>query len=89
MDLSSIPEWARWQFTDERISADQMLYPDIPDGYFEKHRDALIPAKSRPESLIDMYMDMPVRPFIKKINLNQDEEAPSKDVLVIGLDLKF
>lgn len=85
MDISAIPEWAQWQFTDEQISAAELLYESIPD----KYDNIMFKDKTLPEQFIDTYNELPVQPFIKKINLNSDPDAHAKNAYVIGVNIPF
>lgn len=65
------------------------LYPPLPDDYFEKHPIEF----AKEKNIIDKYRDLPIQPFIRKIDLNDkegtDEENKLHNAWQIGLNFEF
>lgn len=86
MDLSTVPEWAQWAFTDEQLSVNNLLYGgfSVDDTY--QYKDALIPSE---KSIIDKYYKLSIKPVIKTVNLNADQDGPVKTGYIAGMEITF
>ena len=81
---------AAWLKRDNQLS---MLYPTLPDDYFEgKDVDEMLkgPSTNPIDNIVDTYNNLPVKPYIKRRDLNDgDESAKSKHVWEIGIKFDF
>ena len=68
-----------------------LLYPSLPDNYFENLPDSVFKPNPNPiESLFKKYNDMPIKPYITRKNLNAgDDDAPAKKAWEIGIKIVF
>lgn len=87
LDLSLSAAWLK---RDSQLS---MLYPPLPDDYFEgKDVDELLkrPSTNPIDTIVDTYNNLPVKPYIKRRDLNAgDESAKSKHAWEIGISFDF
>ena len=81
---------AAWLKRDSQLS---MLYPPLPDDYFEgKDVDEMLkrPSTNPIDNIVDAYNNLPVKPYIKRRDLNDgDESAKSKHAWEIGIKFDF
>ncbi len=73
-------------------AARELLFPPLPDNYFEgKDMDQILQKPLNPiEKVVDKYNSLPVKPYIKRRNLNcDDEQAAEKAAWEIGISIDF
>ena len=82
-----------WDSLEENADIYEKLYPSLPDNYFDgKDIDAMLKKEpTNPVSrMIKKYIESPIKPYIKRRNLNDGEEScPEKTAWEIGLSVSF
>lgn len=76
------------QYDNSMLSA---LYPKMPENYFED-KDLLLIENDK--NIIDKFVDLPIKPIIRKIDLNNGQdtigkENKSKTAWQIGISFDF
>lgn len=94
MSVDNDEDLTLWGYYKKQDNSDlSLLYPELPKDYFRDKGDVFEKRKNPIEKVIDEYNNLPIKPYIKKRDLNNTDDAPGEnkpvDAYEIGIRIDF
>lgn len=73
--------------TESATSTESLLYPELPNDYFENGEDAFDKTENDLQSIIERYENAKIKPYINAVDFNNENSKPYENKPKIGCEI--